>query len=51
MSAGKDERTSIRAWYICFAVPSKNFPHPPTNSVSPGRGGRRRIEEEEEEED
>lgn len=35
VSGGREERTSHRAWYISCAVPSKNFPHPPTNSVSP----------------
>lgn len=39
VSFGKAPRIWVRLVYICSAVPSKNFPQPPTNSVSPaGRG-------------
>ena len=35
VSWGSEDRTVIRAWCICWAVPSKNFPQLHTNSVSP----------------
>lgn len=35
VSGGRRPRISIKALYICSAVPSKNLPHPATNSVSP----------------
>lgn len=37
VSGGSRPRTSIRALYISSAVPSKNFPQPATNKVSPER--------------
>ena len=35
VSSGSEPNTSIKAWCICLAVPSKNLPHPETNKVSP----------------
>lgn len=35
VSGGRRPRISNKALYICSAVPSKNLPHPATNSVSP----------------
>lgn len=35
VSGGRRPRISIKALYISSAVPSKNLPHPATNSVSP----------------
>lgn len=35
VSGGRHPRISIKALYICSAVPSKNLPQPATNSVSP----------------
>lgn len=35
VSGGRRPKTSIRALYISSAVPSKNFPQPATNRVSP----------------
>lgn len=37
VSSGNDPSTSHSALYICSGVPSKNFPQPPINSVSPGK--------------
>ena len=34
---GKFPRISIKAWYICSWVPSKNFPQPDKNNVSPAK--------------
>jgi hypothetical protein len=33
VSWGSCAQTSCRAWYICWAVPSKNRPHPPNPCV------------------
>ena len=46
VSVGRDDNTSIRAWCICCAVPSKNFPQPPTNKVSPIHDQRERERKE-----
>lgn len=35
VSGGRRPRISIKALYICSAVPSKNLPQPATNNVSP----------------
>lgn len=43
VSGGRCPRISIRALCICSAVPSKNFPQPATNRVSPVLGRKERT--------
>jgi hypothetical protein len=37
VAVGNFPRISINAWYICSSVPSKNFPQPDKNNVSPAK--------------
>lgn len=43
VAGGRRPRISIRALCICSAVPSKNFPQPATNRVSPVLGRKERT--------
>ena len=44
VSWGREPSTWVRLWYICSAVPSRNRPHPPMNSVSPEKGNQGQVE-------